>query len=495
MIQPNPQPERIDADLAKSIGSELLFQLRFVPLALKGDELTIASVRDDSDHKLAIATATRKKRITVRVWPDDAVIAELRSVFGKSPAAFGSVQREDSDTRPTRQVLFDMIDEALRQHASDIHFEIRPDGKAIAGFRIDRALIDKYEFTRRELEALLNVVEQESKAQEGDPLADGSWTFEGAARRSIDVRVQFLPVKEGRECIMRLVGSAMRLYSLDSLSIPLGAYNVLIDSLRNPHGLHCCVGPTGAGKTTTLAAIVQYIREHYQQRRQRAKIITAESPVEIVFPDVTQVQIEEERGITFQSVIRAFTRSDADLMMIGELNDKPTVDAALNAALIGRQVIASIHAPDALSAIERFKVLGADMTTVSMTLRTLIAQRLIKRLCSKCKVSRIATKGERELYHAAGFDADMTPKSVQERGEGCDECNGWGYNGVVPIFEVVAVGERMRTAIREAAPYEDLKDIAIEQRLKYLPMTQVALAAVNLGECSIDDAREAVFVY
>lgn len=488
------------AQLASGLGSELLFRCWFVPIDLTGDVLTVWATRDDEDYRLALSTQSAGKRIQVILKTEQEVLGALHEIFPANSSNFVGMAPER--VASINEKLEKILDHAAREYASDVHLRFNSDG--ISGlygevlFRVDRSLTEReqYRCSADEMRAIINVLSQRAKAPEDDPLAVRGIEFEGNTERQIDLRIQFLEDKYGRVPAIRLNGNAMRLFTLDQLHMMDGVLKEVKRALLGPAGLHLLVGPQGVGKTTTLNAMAMFKIEQAALRGERLNIVTAEKPIDIRTDGIVQMEIRDERGISFPHAVRAFAKSDPDFMIIGEINDQESLDATMYATLLGRPCAGSIHAMHALGAFEKLFDLGAKVSTLSQTLRTILAQRMLRRLCLKCRVKRIVNAEEREFFKLWDYDnvwGEPAPKEVFERGSGCDQCEGRGYYGQFPVFELVVVTPALIDAVRQSLPLAELEQVALNQKRQYLPMSAFALAAAAAGHVSLADAREAIF--
>ena len=499
-----PLTEDIDlnraAHLASGLGSNLLFMRRFVPVDLIGDVLTVWGVRNDEDYRLAISTQTGGKRIEVVIKPEKEILDVLYTIFPANSSRF--VGMEPDREKSTNERLDAIFDQAASEYATDVHFRYIGDGLAgLRGevlFRVDRSLTERKQFgcSADEMRGLINVLSARVNAPEDDLLAVKGTEFEGSTQRQIDLRVQFLEDKHGRVPAIRLNGNAMRLFTLDQLHMMDGVLREVKRALLGPAGLHLLVGPQGVGKTTTLNAMAKFKIDQAALRGERVNIVTAEKPIDIRTDGIVQMEIHDERGVTFPNAVRAFAKSDPDFMIIGEINDAESLAATMYATLLGRPCAGSIHAPHALGAVEKLFDLGAKVSTLSQTLRTILAQRMLRRLCFTCRTKRLANAEEREFFELWDYDdtwGKPAPKEVYERGPGCEQCDNRGYFGQFPVFELIVVTPLLVDAVRQSLPIADLEQVALNQKRQYLPMSAFALEAAAQGHVSLADAREAIF--
>lgn len=486
--------------LAVGIGDEPLFRLRFVPVHLASDTLTVWALRDDEDFRLAVSSHTAGKRIRAIIKTEDEILGVLHEIFPKNASRFVGMTPERE--RTANEKLDVILDRASEQYATDVHLRYIQDGiddvRGEVLFRIDRSLQEAPDLAcdAEEMRAIINVLSNRANAPESEPLAVRGIPFKSSSQRQFDLRVQFLEDKHGRVAAIRLNGNAMRVYTLDELNMLPGVLTEVKRALMGPAGLHLLVGPQGVGKTTTLVAMALFKMQVAAARGERTNIVTAEKPIDIRINGATQIEIRDARNMSFPEAVRAFAKSDPDFMIVGEINDAESLAATMYATLLGRPCAGSIHAMHALAAFEKLFDLGAKVSTLSQTLRTILAQRMLRRLCPKCRTQRLANAEEREFFKLWEYEdtwGEPPPKEVFERGPGCDMCEGRGYFGQFPVFEFVVVTPTLIDAVREQRPLSELEQVALNQRRQYLPMSVFALAAAAQGHVSLIDAREAIF--
>lgn len=474
---------------ASVFGLDHAMRLRVVPMEIGTDSFRVGMSERNENVETTIKTLVRRRNVIVEPMSADEVFAYLRALYPHDETAFGDGARAEEDT-DALSLLHQGLDKAIQMHVSDAHYMWTGSG-GVLGWRIDREMDDHLEYDAETFRRIVRVGLRQAEMSDGDVFGLGHFTFVSQAGRKIDCRVQVLPEKRGPELVLRLTGSALRLFELHQLGMPEGTLEDYEDALLDPHGLHLVVGPMGCGKSTTSNAIIQWVRA---RRRRKARIVTIEDPIEVPIADVTQIEVDEGKGVTFAGAVRAFVRVDPDLMVVGETRDRETASACAQAAMYGRQVVTTLHAFDSIAAIERLALEGVDRSTLEHVLRSVLAQRLIPKLC-KCKVvDKLVPREMREEFKKY-FPDDPAPESLYRASDkGCRECNGRGTNGVVPIFELLVVTRKLARAILNGASYDELRDLALKEKRGYLPMMFLALDHLRQGDISYDHAREAVFL-
>jgi type II secretory ATPase GspE/PulE/Tfp pilus assembly ATPase PilB-like protein len=317
-----------------------------------------------------------------------------------------------------------LIIEAIRQRASDIHFECFTE-KAIVRFRIDGVIrkttdLPKSKFdavsSRLKVMAKLNVLERRLPQ-------DGRATVDLSGAR-VDMRVSIVPIARGESIVLRLFNRDSDPLKLSDLGLGAVERSCIEDALRMPHGLVVVSGPTGSGKTTTLNAMLRSLP------REALKIITIEDPIEYVIDGVDQIPVNDEIGLGFTTILRRVLRQDPDVLMIGEIRDSDTASLAVRAALTGHLVLTTLHTRDAPSVIERLRDMGVEDYLIESTLRIAFAQRLVRMLCPKCSAKRNPTRAERDRFKRFSLDCESLGVPV-----GCPECMNTGFKGRIGAFE------------------------------------------------------------
>jgi MSHA biogenesis protein MshE len=292
-----------------------------------------------------------------------------------------------------------------------------------------------------------------------------------------DVRVSTIPIVHGESVVMRLLNQSAHLMNLSQIGMPEHIHLEITRILTASFGILLIVGPTGSGKTTTLYAALN------QLNHPEDKIITVEDPVEYRLPRINQVQVNTNIGLTFASILRSILRQDPDVIMIGEMRDQETIDIALRAAMTGHFVLATLHTNDTISSITRLLDMGAEGYLVASVLRAVIAQRLVRRICSKCKQPTPLKLTESNWLSEIGWKsfADIT----FYHGAGCTHCHHTGYSGRTGIFELLVINEEMSNALRK----NDASEFSRVAKLQpfYRSLVHSALDLAEKGLTSVDE--------
>lgn len=366
--------------------------------------------------------------------------------------------------------------ESVRARASDIHIESF-EGKCQVRYRIDGVLHEQPPPPQRLMPAVVSRV----KILADLDIAERRLPQDGRIKtqllgHEIDVRVSTLPTLHGEAVVMRLLDQSSIQLSLEDIGFTEEQLRVYGKAINRPHGMVLVTGPTGSGKTTTLYASLRSIFSNEK------KIITVEDPVEYQMSGVNQVQVRERIGLTFARGLRSIVRQDPDIIMVGEIRDKETVEVAVHAALTGHLLLSTLHTNDAAGAVSRLLDMGLEPFLAASSLECIMAQRLARRVCRDCREEEEPTKDrlmqmEQELGYA--------PPSRQWRGAGCSSCRFTGYAGRLGIFEILPVTEEVRQMILEHRPASQIK--AISMRDGMTTLRQDGWRKVLAGETTIDE--------
>jgi len=356
---------------------------------------------------------------------------------------------------PVVRVVNDLFELAVELRASDIHVEAMRSGLSVR-MRVDGLLrpvpgpsgvLPQAVISRIKIVAGLNIAERRLPQDGAARLRIG--------RLELDVRVAVMPTQYGESAVIRLLPKDRGLLAIDKLGFAPHDDRSLRRLLALPHGMIVICGPTGSGKTTTLATALSILNEPTR------KILTIEDPVEYEIPGINQSQVKPAIGLTFASALRSFVRQDPDVIMVGEVRDSETAHVAVHAALTGHLVLTTLHTENAAAAVPRLLDLGVEDFLLRSTLRAVIAQRLVRRLCERCRSKKVLRKADFAAdprYAAVGFDAG---DEIYEPA-GCESCGGAGYRGRLGIFEVLELTPEIRPLIQGATDAAVIDRAAIQ---------------------------------
>ena len=379
-----------------------------------------------------------------------------------------------------------LIKEAITLGASDIHIEPFKNTSQIR-FRIDGVLVVMDQFTKfleKNYNAIVTRIKIISKldiAERRMP-QDGGSTFK-LDKKEIDLRISILPTKNNERIVMRILNKDEGAKSLDALGFQDQDLTNLTEAINSPQGMVLVTGPTGSGKTTTLYTILQTIN------KPSLNILTAEDPVEYELEGVGQVQIREDIGYTFESALRSFLRQDPEVILVGEIRDKATVDIALKAALTGHLVFSTIHTNDAPSTITRLQNMGTPDYLISAACSLIIAQRLARKTCTDCRVPD--EKVSPKILSSIGFTPEQASRIKPVMGGGCENCNPGGkktragYKGRMGIYEILKITKNVKSAILRKATTQEIKEAALKDNFR--TMQDMGREMLLTGDLSFEE--------
>jgi general secretion pathway protein E len=415
--------------------------------------LAVADPTDRAAQRAAEIVLRRDVAITVASVEDLTVVLDRRLGEDNVEAEGASGQhlpREDdieslrdlASGAPVVRAVNDLLEKAVELRASDIHIEpfqiglvvrMRVDGllRAVAA---PAGVLPQAVISRIKIVANLNIAERRLPQDGAARLRVG--------RADIDIRVAIMPMQHGESAVIRILPKDRGLLVVEKLGFSAPDEVKLRRLLKLPHGMIVVTGPTGSGKTTTLATVLSILNEPSR------KILTVEDPVEYDIPGVNQAQVKPAIGLTFAAALRSFVRQDPDVIMVGEVRDNETAHVAIHAALTGHLVLTTLHTESAAAAVPRLLDLGVEGYLLRSTLRAVIAQRLVRQLCDRCKTPKALSDAdftEDPRLAALGFHAG----EVLQAPCGCDRCGGAGYRGRLGVFEILELSDEIRALIGE----------------------------------------------
>jgi type IV pilus assembly protein PilB len=370
-----------------------------------------------------------------------------------------------------------LITQAVSDRASDIHIEPAERDLRIR-YRIDGVLhevmrspknIQNGLLSRLKVMADINIAERRVPQDGRVGLVVGG--------KAVDLRMATLPTVYGEKIVIRILDKTSALLKLEQLGFQEGAYDRYEEGFRKPYGTVLVTGPTGSGKSTTLYATLNIINSPERN------IITVEDPVEYRLAGINQMQVNPKAGLTFSTALRSILRADPDVVLIGEIRDRETALIATEAALTGHLVLSTLHTNDAAAAITRLIEMGVEPYLVASALDCVVAQRLARQLCDRCRQGY--RPSEAELQNAGFSDEEVVSIEELYRPEGCSHCGKTGYRGRMGLYEVMPVSEEIERLAAERRSSEDIRRLAIEQGM--MPLRDDGLAKVRMGLTSLDE--------
>jgi general secretion pathway protein E len=363
---------------------------------------------------------------------------------------------------PIIKLVNSVLFQALKLRASDVHFQPYQDRMQVR-FRIDGILYDMESIPKAAQDAITSRIKVMGKMD----IAERRMPQDGRASirigdGEVDVRISVVPTAEGERCVLRLLDKTARVYDLDHIGLDEQNLETLSHYINYPHGIILVTGPTGSGKTTTLYGSLTRISTGEKN------ILTIEDPVEYQLDGISQVQVNTKKGLTFAAGLRSFLRQDPDVMMVGEIRDLETAEIAIRAAITGHLVFSTVHTNDAPSTVTRLIDLGLESYLVSSSLVLVIAQRLVRTLCSSCRTWIEPDEQQKSTLKAIGLDAAALPEGKMAISPGCEECFHSGYQGRTAIYELLPMVEDLRELVMKNVSATELKRAAIASGMRTL---------------------------
>ncbi|MFP4561447.1 MAG: GspE/PulE family protein [Thiohalorhabdus sp.] len=485
---------RVDPDAAHALSESLARRFRALPLKRKSDGTYQVAMADPTDVMAldhleqflgaevepAVVSEAALLRALDRVYTRS---HEMSSLADEIDAELGDDSQRGlpevdpgSEEAPVARLINSLFTQAVRMGTSDIHVE--PDENSLLiRCRIDGVLQERMRAERQVAETVvsrLKLMAELDIAERRLP-QDGRFRITVKGHR-IDVRLSTMPTQNGEAAVMRLLDQSAGLIGLEELGMEEDVRRRFERLVRVPHGMVLVTGPTGSGKTTTLYAALNRINDTGQ------KIITVEDPVEYRLPLVSQVQVNPRIDLTFARVLRSILRQDPDTVMVGEIRDQETGSIAIRAALTGHLVFSTLHTNDAPGTVTRLIDMGLEPFLVASSLRGVVAQRLVRRICPTCKVEH---RPSPTVLQGLGLDPVEAEGTVFYRGEGCAECNNTGFRGRVGIYELMEVD----AGVREAIGRNDRAEVerALEAQEAHRTLRESGLEKVRAGVTSLEE--------
>jgi type II secretory ATPase GspE/PulE/Tfp pilus assembly ATPase PilB-like protein len=505
----DPADFHIDMELFRSIPADLMLRYDFVPLRRDGTSLVIV-VSDPSDlpmiDELSMLLATSVKVTVGARSVIQSVLKKSESsqrVLEQATQSFQmevlrdddngeeslTVERLTGDISPVIKLVDSTIFTALQRRASDIHIETQDDAVYVK-YRIDGVLqpamrpIDKRFhspiISRVKVMAELDIAEKRVPQ-------DGRFKLRTPGK-TIDFRVSVMPSVHGEDAVIRIldkesISEQFKELRLDILGFPEDELKRFRKYIAEPYGMVLVTGPTGSGKTTTLYAALSEIKSPED------KIITIEDPVEYQLHGITQIPINEKKGLTFARGLRSILRHDPDKIMVGEIRDPETAQIAIQSALTGHLVFTTVHANNVVDVLGRFLNMGVEAYQFVSALNCVLAQRLVRVICPHCKRPAKVT---RALLEESGLDPELERTQVFYEGAGCIECGSTGYKGRTAICELLDLSDQIREMILDRKPTSEIKKAAREEGMRFL--RESAVERVKLGLSTLREINKVTFV-
>lgn len=385
----------------------------------------------------------------------------------------------------TVEVVDTLLQYANQSKVSDIHIE--PYHKKVGvRFRIDGVMHDVLDLPKDLFDLVLIRIKILAKLRTDEHMAaqDGKLRFSTSSGKKVDVRVSIVPVIGGENVVMRLLSSENRLFNLSSLGLEEGDLQKVEKAIKHPHGMILVTGPTGSGKSTTLYAVMNILN------KREVHISTIEDPVEYDIGGVSQIQVNPKTDLTFAKGLRAIVRQDPDIIMVGEIRDSETAGIAVNSAMTGHLVLSTLHTNNAATTLPRLLDMGIEPFLVASTVQVIIAQRLVRQICGKCRVSYGLEEEDKKIFEGSDDLKKLIEKKDLNKlrlykGKGCKMCGGTGYSGRVGIFEVLEMTDDVKNLVIKRASSDEIVKVAEKNGMTR--MFEDGIAKVLEGITTLDE--------
>jgi type IV pilus assembly protein PilB len=493
--------EKVDVDpkIYKLIDGELAYKHLVLPLRRVGRTLTVAMANPSEIEAIdvlrfktrydiepvIVGEFTLRKHLEKYYGVSEDQVDDLLGDFLEEDLEFVEDEDDDDnlaalqaevDAAPVVKFINGLLTDAVRKGVSDIHIE--PYEKEIrVRYRLDGELYEVMKPPMKMKAALVSRIKilSDLDIAERRVPQDGRIKLR-MKRKVVDFRVSTLPVIFGEKIVLRILDAGNLTFDLSSFGFEPQAEKEFMGAIANPYGMVLVTGPTGSGKTTTLYSALSQIND------EGVNIMTAEDPVEYNLHGINQVLVRNEIGMSFAAALKAFLRQDPNIIMVGEIRDLETGSIAIKAALTGHLVLSTLHTNDTPSTITRMLDMGLEPFNLAAALNLLTAQRLLRKICSECKIE---TTYEEEFLTSAKIPLDWAGKRTFYKGEGCDTCGGTGYKGRQGLYEVMLVNSAIRKAIMEGAGTDEIRDVALDNGMLTLRMD--GLKKVERGATTLEE--------
>jgi type IV pilus assembly protein PilB len=502
----------IDEVVAKIISVDLARKYNVIPVNKTGATLTVAMADPTNIFAMDEITFMTGYRVEPVVASEDAIRDAVDRYFGSSrelelkkvmdnlsqvdEAALELLEEDEeldtgtlaaeSSEAPVVRLVNIVLTDAIKRGASDIHIE--PYEKTYrVRYRIDGILYEVMTPPQRLKDAITSRIKILAKLDIAEKRLPQDGRIKLKAKiegrgRELDFRVSTLPTLFGEKVVLRLLDKENLQLDLTKLGFEKSSLKKFEDSILKPYGMVLVTGPTGSGKTNTLYSALSRVNTP------TVNIMTAEDPVEFQLPGINQVQMKESIGLNFAAALRSFLRQDPNIVLVGEIRDFETAEIAIKAALTGHLVLSTLHTNDAPSTISRLMNMGIEPFLVATSVNVIVAQRLIRRVCTQCK-EEVETPIQTLL--SVGFSEAEAHELKLFQGRGCDRCSGTGYKGRVGLFEVMDMSEDMRELVLSGATAVELRRKAIEEGM--ISLRRSGLQKIRDGVATIEEVvRETV---
>ena len=504
-----PEDFHLDGELFDTVPAKLMFRYNFVPLRREDGTLTVVladpgdvMLQDELELalgatiRIVVATPTFIREILKKSESSQRVLEEATEGFqprmieeDEDVEKTLSIESLEGDASPIIKLVDSFVFTAIQRRASDIHLETR-DHELAVKFRIDGALYHAMKpLSKRYAAAVVSRVKVMSELDISEKRIPQDGRFKKLiARRSIDFRVSVLPTIHGEDVVIRILDKEAIQKEFSELNLSVlgfreGQLARIRKFINEPYGMVLVTGPTGSGKTTTLYGALNEIRN------EEDKIITIEDPVEYQLDGVTQIPVNEKKGLTFARGLRHILRHDPDKVMVGEIRDPETAHIAVQSALTGHMVFTTVHANNVVDVIGRLLNMGVEPYNFVSALNCVLAQRLVRRICPSCKES---VTYDEEFLRMSGISPEAAASAHFHRGTGCIDCHGTGFLGREAILEILELSDDIREMILQRHSTAEIKKQAKKEGMTFL--REEAVQRALTGITTLEEANKVTFV-
>jgi type IV pilus assembly protein PilB len=500
---------RVDPELFRSIPVEWMLRYAFIPEARTEKSLTIICA-DPTDVvkldelellvgvplRLRVGSRAAINEILQKSESSQRVLDEATEEFRMQLVSEDeegeetlTIDRITQDASPIIKLVDSIVFNAIQRRASDVHIETQ-ENVVVIKYRIDGVLYQAMDpIDKRHHGTIISRIKVMSELDIAEKRIPQDGRFKLRVRgRTIDFRVSIMPTVHGEDAVIRILDKESANAEFKSLNLEVLGFDAetkkkLRKFIREPYGMVLVTGPTGSGKTTTLYACLSEIQSVED------KIVTIEDPVEYQLRGITQIPVNEKKGLTFARGLRSILRHDPDKIMVGEIRDEETAQIAVQSALTGHLVFTTVHANNVVDVLGRFLNMKVELYNFVSALNCVLAQRLVRKICAHCREETIITP---DALREAGLDPDLLRGQKFYEGRGCLECGGTGFHGRMAIAELLDLSDRIRGLILERRPAADIKKAAREEGMIFL--RDSALAKVYDGWTTVKEINKVTFV-
>ena len=477
------------------LSEEQMVQNRCIPIFRRGRKVYLAVSDPTQIQNFQKITFSSGVTIDLVVVPDDQLSSLLEWLGQRSTTILKEISEEQEAAQPSQALYIDneeaedgpiprfihkTLSDALNAGASDIHFEFY-EQMARVRFRVDgqlREVVQPPVAVRGQLASRIKVMARLDISEKRVPQDGRIQIAFHKHGRPIDFRVSTLPTLFGEKVVMRILNSDAATLNIDQLGFEPFQKEMLLEAIHRPYGMVLVTGPTGSGKTVSLYTCLNILNT------EDVNISTAEDPAEINLPGINQVNVNDKQGLTFAAALKSFLRQDPDIIMVGEIRDLETADIAIKAAQTGHMVFSTLHTNNAPATLSRMLNMGVAPFNIASSVSLIMAQRLLRRLCSSCK--REVERPPVPALKKAGFtDEDLAKDWKLYRPVGCDSCRGKGFKGRVGVYEVMPITEEMQRVIMNNGTEVDIMNMAYKEGM--VDLRRAGLLKVMQGLTSLED--------